>query len=49
MPREPERCPKCGAPGSERDLVKGFGGHVTELCKRCGHVFVLKRMKEAPK
>lgn len=43
--RETDRCPKCGADAREREAIKGFGGHETEVCKRCGHVFESRRME----
>lgn len=36
-------CPKCGAPATDRETVKAFGGHEDELCTKCGHRFEPER------
>jgi len=30
-------CEKCGAPDSEQQKVKSFGGHHRVVCMKCGH------------
>lgn len=45
---DPEPCPRCQAPASERDRQSGFGGYEAEFCRKCGHTYEVRKKQEAP-